>query len=361
MSKQVSVRENKQYVVFQIADQEFGVDIHKVSIIEKFMNITRVPSTPDYIKGVVNLRGEIIPVMDLRTKFELPFMEADDDTRIIMLKFNEITLGVIVDSVAEVVSFAEEEMESVTSITNDRTLDYVVGIGKVDNRLITVLNIEKLITELTEREQGYKPMTDTINELNNFHLDVLKEIGNIGAGNAATALAKLLDKRIEMEVPQIRIMKFSEVSDVLGGAETPVVGILLRIQGDITGNMMFILIPSARLLVNILMGKPLEADLDFDEMTSSVLTEIGNILAGSYLSALSNMTNLRIMPGVPALAMDMAGAILSVPAIEFGKTSDTVLYIENVFTDGHDSVIGDLFLVPDDMSYGRLLNALGVV
>ncbi|NLW01883.1 MAG: purine-binding chemotaxis protein CheW [Clostridiaceae bacterium] len=154
MSKQVSVRENKQYVVFQIADQEFGVDIHKVSIIEKFMNITRVPSTPDYIKGVVNLRGEIIPVMDLRTKFELPFMEADDDTRIIMLKFNEITLGVIVDSVAEVVSFAEEEMESVTSITNDRTLDYVVGIGKVDNRLITVLNIEKLITELTEREQG---------------------------------------------------------------------------------------------------------------------------------------------------------------------------------------------------------------
>ncbi|NLU33144.1 MAG: chemotaxis protein CheW [Clostridiaceae bacterium] len=154
MAKQVSVRDNKQYVVFQIADQEFGVDIHKVSIIEKYMNITRVPSTPDYIRGVVNLRGEIIPVMDLRTKFGLPLREADDDTRIIMLKLNDITLGVIVDSVAEVVGFAEEEMESVTSITNDRTLDYVVGIGKVDNRLITVLNIEKLITELTEREQG---------------------------------------------------------------------------------------------------------------------------------------------------------------------------------------------------------------
>jgi len=205
-------------------------------------------------------------------------------------------------------------------------------------------------------------MNDTISGLNNFHLDVLREIGNIGAGNAATALAKLLDKRIEMKVPQVRIMKFSEVSDVLGGAETPVVGILLRIQGDISGSMMFILDePSARLLVNILMGKPLEADLDFDEMSSSVLTEIGNILAGSYLSALSNMTNLRIMPDVPALAMDMAGAILSGPAIEFGKTSDTVLYIENVFTDGHDSVIGDLFLVPDDLSYGKLLKALGVV
>lgn len=145
-------KENKQYVAFQIAEQEFGVDIHKVSIIEKTLNITRVPTTPAYIRGVVNLRGEIIPVMDLRTKFGLPPKEADDDTRIIMLKFNEVTLGVIVDSVAEVVTFTEEELESVTSITNDRTMDYVVGIGRIDQRLITVLNIEKLITELTERE-----------------------------------------------------------------------------------------------------------------------------------------------------------------------------------------------------------------
>lgn len=74
-------------------------------------------------------------------------------------------------------------------------------------------------------------MADNISGLNNFHLDVLREIGNIGAGNAATALAKLLDKRIEMRVPQIRIMRFSEVSDVLGGAETPVIGILLQLQG----------------------------------------------------------------------------------------------------------------------------------
>lgn len=204
-------------------------------------------------------------------------------------------------------------------------------------------------------------MADAISELNSFHLDVLREIGNIGAGNAATALAKLLDKKIDMKVPQIRIMKFSEVSDVLGGAETPVVGILLRIHGDISGSMMFILdYPSSRLLVNILMGKPVESDLDYDDLTCSALKEIGNILAGSYLSALSNMTGLNLMPDVPALAIDMAGAILSVPAIEFGKTSDTVLYIENVFTDGRDSVIGDLFLIPDDLSYGKLLQALGV-
>ncbi len=200
-----------------------------------------------------------------------------------------------------------------------------------------------------------------ISDINSFHLDVLREIGNIGAGNAATALAKMLDKKIDMKVPQIKVMKFSEVSDVLGGAETEVVGILLGVQGDITGNILFVLdLQSAGLLVNILMGKSAYDTIEYDEMTCSALQEIGNILSGSYLSALSNLTNLRIMADVPGLAIDMAGAILSVPAIEFGKSSDTVLYIENEFTYGIDSVIGDFFLVPDEVSYGRLLSALGV-
>ncbi len=200
-----------------------------------------------------------------------------------------------------------------------------------------------------------------INSINSFHLDVLREIGNIGAGNAATALAKMLDKKIDMKVPQIRVMKFSEVSDVLGGAETEVAGILLGIHGDINGNILFILdLNSAKLLVNILMGNAANAEIEFDSMTCSALQEIGNILAGSYLSSLSNLTNLRILADIPGLAIDMAGAILSVPAIEFGKSSDTVLYIENEFTYGTDSVIGDFFLVPDEVSYSRLLNALGV-
>jgi chemotaxis protein CheC len=200
-----------------------------------------------------------------------------------------------------------------------------------------------------------------ISNINSFHLDVLKEIGNIGAGNAATALAKLLDKKIDMKVPQIRVMKFSEVSDVLGGAETEVVGILLGVTGDINGNILFVLdLISARRLVNILMGNPVNQEITFDSMECSALQEIGNILAGSYLSSLSNLTNLKILSDIPGLAIDMAGAILSVPAIEFGKSSDTALYIENEFLYGSDSVIGDFFLVPDEASYIRLLKALGV-
>ncbi len=200
-----------------------------------------------------------------------------------------------------------------------------------------------------------------ISNINSFHLDVLREIGNIGAGNAATALAKMLNKKIDMKVPQIRVMKFSEVSDVLGGAETEVAGILLGVRGEINGNILFVLdLLSARLLVNILMGNPANKEIAFDSMECSALQEIGNILAGSYLSSLSNLTNLKIYADVPGLAIDMAGAILSVPAIEFGKSSDTALYIENEFTYGTDSVIGDFFLVPDEASYSRLLNALGV-
>jgi purine-binding chemotaxis protein CheW len=144
-------KELKQYVVFKVADQEFGTDIHKVSIIEKTMNITRVPTMPSYIKGVVNLRGEIIPVMSLRLKFGLPEIEADDDARVVIFKLNDIKLGVLVDAVAEVVTLKENDIESVTLITNDRNYDYIIGVAKVEGRLITLLNIEKLISELTSR------------------------------------------------------------------------------------------------------------------------------------------------------------------------------------------------------------------
>jgi chemotaxis protein CheC len=205
-------------------------------------------------------------------------------------------------------------------------------------------------------------MVTDINNLNKMHLDVLSEIGNIGAGNAATALAKLLNRKIDMDVPRAKILEFKEVSDTLGGAEIPVVGILLKVSGDLTGNIMFILQQqAAAVLVNMLMGRPADTQQsEFSEIEISALKEIGNILAGSYLSSLSALTNLKIISSVPDLAIDMAGAILSVPAIEFGKVGDTVLYIETEFSEGRARVVGDFFLVPDHDTYDILLKALGV-
>lgn len=206
-------------------------------------------------------------------------------------------------------------------------------------------------------------MSISINDLNNMHIDVLKEIGNIGAGNAATALAKMLNKKVDMDVPKVKILEFKDVNETLGGAEVLIVGILLKVSGDLTGNMMFILeYGAAHVLVNMLLGQPVNAEHnEFSELEISALKEIGNILVGSYLSSLSSLTGLRILPSVPDLAIDMAGAILSVPAIEFGKAGDTVLYIETAFSEGSQKVTGDFFLIPDLESYEILLNALGVM
>jgi purine-binding chemotaxis protein CheW len=140
--------EAKQFVVFKIAQEEYGIDIHKVAIIEKMLNIARVPSTIACILGVINLRGEIIPVMNLRLRFDMPVIEPNDETRIIIFQMGEVKLGLLVDMVSEVQTLEDADIESLTSITNDRTLDYITGIGKSEGRLITLLNVEKLISEM---------------------------------------------------------------------------------------------------------------------------------------------------------------------------------------------------------------------
>ncbi|MDF2986658.1 MAG: chemotaxis protein CheC, inhibitor of methylation [Eubacterium sp.] len=205
-------------------------------------------------------------------------------------------------------------------------------------------------------------MTISFDELNNIQMDVLKEIGNIGAGNAVTSLAKMIDKKVDMAVPKVKILGFDKVSQILGGEEMIVVGILLSVTGDMTGIMMFVLDTyAARQLVNILLGNQETQSLEFDELELSALKEIGNILTASYLNALAGLTNLKILPSVPQLAIDMAGAILSVPAIEFGKVGDSVLYIETEFSEGITKVFGDFLLIPDVDSYEVLLKALGVI
>jgi chemotaxis protein CheC len=204
----------------------------------------------------------------------------------------------------------------------------------------------------------------SFNELNNLQLDVLREIGNIGSGNAVTALAKMINRKVDMAVPKVKILEFSAVNEILGEPEQIVVGILLNVSGDLSGSILFTLNQkSAQILVNILFGRRIDIKSQelFNEIERSALKEIGNILTGAYLSAISLLTNLKVSYGIPDIAIDMAGAILSVPAIEFAKLGDTVLYIETAFSEGKESVLGDFFLIPDIDSYDILLKALGVV
>ncbi len=199
----------------------------------------------------------------------------------------------------------------------------------------------------------------TLEQMSDEYFDVLKELGNIGAGNATTALAQMMQCKVDMAVPQVRLLEFKELGEKMGGEETIMAGIYLGIEGDITGSIMFLLEKqAARHLVNKMMGMESSGD-EFTEMEFSALKEVGNIITGAYLNSLSSLTNLVIYPSVPDLTVDMAGAILSVPAIQFGELGDKILLIQTQFFD--EMVLEGFFiLVPDLDSYGRILSALGI-
>lgn len=204
-----------------------------------------------------------------------------------------------------------------------------------------------------------------LEELNDMQFDVLKEIGNIGAGNATTALSTMLNIKVDMSVPNVALLPFSEIGSVVGSEEDTVVGILLGLEGDINGMMMFIFdTKSAHHLVNSLMMRDIHTDEDADlkslaEMDMSALNEIGNIVAGSYLSALSGLTGLKTVSSVPSLTVDMVGALLSVPATEFGKYGDKLLMIQSQFGE-LDFVTGYFLLIPELESYDKILSSLGM-
>jgi len=194
-----------------------------------------------------------------------------------------------------------------------------------------------------------------------FQMDVLKEVGNIGAGHAATALSTLLDKPVDMLVPKVRIVEFEEIAESVGGAEQVVIAIFLRVEGETPGNLFFILsLDSAKKLLRNLVGIEVLDDEDYTEMELSALCEIGNILAGSYLSSLADFTQLSMSPTVPALAIDMAGAVLSYGLFQFGQMGDSALLIDTKFLDGNDEVEGYFFLIPDPESFNKIFVALGV-
>jgi len=194
-----------------------------------------------------------------------------------------------------------------------------------------------------------------------FQLDVLKEIGNIGAGHAATALSVLLDKPVDMLVPKVQILQFEEIASCVGGPEELVVAVYLRVIGDVPGNLFFILnLESARSVLRTIVGL-LPSDEDFfTDLERSALHEIGNIMAGSYLSSLADLTRLNLVPSVPALAIDMAGAILSFGLIQAGHMGDQALLIDTKFLEGTQEVKGHFFFIPDPDSFGRIFSALGV-
>lgn len=200
------------------------------------------------------------------------------------------------------------------------------------------------------------------NPMDEMQFDVLREIGNIGSGHAATALARMLNQKIDIKVPKAELCDFNRLPAIVGGEENIVVGILLTLTDDVEGMMMFIMEKeSAYNLIRKLMGTEIDSNEELDEIQRSALQEIGNIITGAYLSSLSDLTRLSISASIPYIAIDMAGAILSVPAIEFGKLGDKALMIEAEFGgDQKDKIEGYFLLIPTMESYSAIMSSLGM-
>lgn len=205
--------------------------------------------------------------------------------------------------------------------------------------------------------------------LSSFELDILKEIGNIGAGNAATALSNLVNRKIEMNVPSAQIVTFDEMMELAGGIDRVVAAVYLEISGDVSGNMFFVLpVERASLFIQQMLGSN-EYSLEkppYSEMALSAFQELGNILAGSYLSALADFLHMNLTPSVPAVSIDMFGAIISFGLIEISQVSDYAIVINTEIIDSlqadHAEKVfkGNFFLLPDPQSYKKFFVKLGV-
>jgi chemotaxis protein CheC len=197
--------------------------------------------------------------------------------------------------------------------------------------------------------------------LSEFQLSVISEIGNIGAGNAATALSDILADKVMMSVPELKIIDVERMTTILGGPENEVVGILVNMTNDVEGMLLFLLEKDfICLLINVLMDKKIESFSDISEMDMSAIMEIGNILAGSYVGAIGMMTNLDIRLATPQIAIDMVGAILSYPAAYFGNMAEKLLFIEEDFLSGDTKIKSHLLIMPEPKSLDIILESLGV-
>ena len=205
-------------------------------------------------------------------------------------------------------------------------------------------------------------MTDSANTskdlMSEMTKNALEELGNIGAGNAATSLSFMLSSKLTINKPQVEICDFNTLENKLGGAGATVVGVMDTVTGEMDAILLFVLgIEDARRLVETVT----QSTIDWSsELGISVVREIANIIIGSYLASLETLTGLKLRHELPQLCIDMAGSILSVPCIEFGMVSDKALLINSQFQDGENEIDGFIMLLSEMHSFNVLLNKLGI-
>lgn len=198
-------------------------------------------------------------------------------------------------------------------------------------------------------------------EMNKLELDVLKEIGSIGDGNAATALSSMLNVAVQMTLPDVQILEFNEALNRLGKPEDLVAAVLVEMSGEINGVMLFILTEEfSSKVLGIMIGKESVDFLKLDDIDSSALTEVGNILISSYLNSLASLAGVEIRLSVPQIAVSMLGGILSTPMANVGLYSEKLLMINAELEIDKNKMRSNMLLLPDIESLNVLMKKLGV-
>lgn len=201
----------------------------------------------------------------------------------------------------------------------------------------------------------------TYEEMNELEIDILKEIGSIGGGNAATALSSMMNAKVNMSLPKVEILDFNEALVNVGDPEEVVSAILVEMSGELGGIMLFILTKefSDEILLRML-GKTKEDFFELEEIDSSVLMEIGNIVISSYITAMASLVNMSVELSVPQLAVNMLGGIMSVPIAMMGQHSDRIMMITGKFKIDGKALNSNMLLLPDVESLNVLMKKLGV-
>jgi len=212
-----------------------------------------------------------------------------------------------------------------------------------------------------ENHSGGDIMISSFDQINEIHIDVLREIANIGSGNAASSLSRMIGHTVDIQIPDIGILGFNEAFEVLGGPETIMVGTLLFLSGGIDGMMMFLLpIDVVCDLVNMLMFTEIKSHEEIDEMGYSVINECSNIMSASFVTAVAEMTDMMIDISPPEATLDMLGSIMSVPSIYFADVGDSLLLMKNELEIEGKKTSANVLLLPDMPSLGKLMTSLGI-
>lgn len=348
--------------MFRAGDTEFGADIRDVREIMKIDGFTSVPGSDDRVKGVINVRGEVVPLISLRSLAGVPPIGLDKETRVLIVDQNP-TLGIIVDSVGEVKKLpvkAIEPMPRIFSAARDSGI--YTGIAKLQDRMFILMDLKRAIADPqkpVEAEQPESATPEAEKLLSEFHLDALREMGNIGTSHSATSLSQLVGSPIGMTVPAIMVDKIGNMASVIGDAK--VVGLLLEIaEGDRPAGYLYTLFPekSAFNIVDRLLGQAQGTTTQIDEMAESAIMEVGNILTSSFCDAVAEFLGITLLPSPPNFVCDMADSIVQNTLVEISMVTDDVIVFRTDMSDDEHFYEGYVVMFPNPDTLIHMLSIL---